>query len=41
VPQDEVDATETAARREIDEATQEALASPAADPLTAQEHVYG
>jgi pyruvate dehydrogenase E1 component alpha subunit len=41
VPQDEVDAAESAARREIDEATQEALASPAADPRTAEEHVYG
>jgi TPP-dependent pyruvate/acetoin dehydrogenase alpha subunit len=41
VPQDELDAAEAAARREIDEATQQALASPAADPATAEEHLYG
>jgi len=40
-PQHELDAAREAARREIDEATQQALASPPADPRTAEEHVYG
>jgi pyruvate dehydrogenase E1 component alpha subunit len=40
-PQHELDAAHEAARREIDEATQQALASPPADPRTAEEHVYG
>ncbi len=40
-PQHELDAAHESARREIDEATQQALASPPADPRTAEEHVYG
>ncbi len=41
VPGHELDAAHEAARHEIDDATQQALASPPADPRTATEHVYG
>jgi pyruvate dehydrogenase E1 component alpha subunit len=41
VAQHELDAAHEAARHEIDDATQQALASPPADPRTAEEHVYG